>query len=732
MKTLFFPIIRSAGLLSGALLICAGSPVRADDTQSDAFPAFESYIKVSGQAPIMVTGNKNAFQSRTKQADPGAAGIEDFHYAKDLSKTTTQEIDGKALAGSEDYLLRYNVAKTEVGSIDFGYKRFRTFYDGVGGFFPLNSEWLPFTRQDLHIDRSKFWVEANIALPDAPVITVRYTNELRDGRKDSTIWGPTDFTGLPSGSTSIVPTTTTQIADSRRIVPSYINVGERHERIEASVKHTIKTTSFEVTLFGDGTNNADTRYVTQFPGEVKPAKGLPSASNPAQWSNQVLEAQTDALKTKTSGFNAATETAIGDKLTLQTGTQYSLVHATIGGDRPLITSTPTTAGTVPVTTDTYQNLAGGTRVKDFVGNVSLEYRPIPSLSAKAAWKIEDEFISGASTFNSLAASGTPATTVTSTPRVAWEHVHRNTEIPELDLRYTGIRNLALYSRVSASNVNGIDRDIAAYNPLITPITATTANNNDRERHVDYTVGANWRASQLLTLRGEYFSKGHKDNSVGYGANLGDYYLLDSQYTGYKITALATPWATLGFTTRFVSQHGKTKVTGFLPTYPAFDAGNTKNYMVGETIDWTPCTECYMELDANLVYNVISTIYPRAGVTPAVGAQAAFDTNNVLQNSNNNYVTVSFLTGFVVDPETDLQFQLTYYRAHDGNTALAPWTTPYGVAVRDVSGTIGLKHKFTDRMIGEAKLGYFDSQNDTTGGFTSYHGPVGYVSVAYAL
>ena len=123
---------------------------------------------------------------------------------------------------------------------------------------------------------------------------------------------------------------------------------------------------------------------------------------------------------------------------------------------------------------------------------------------------------------------------------------------------------------------------------------------------------------------------------------------------------------------------------------------------------------------------------RPGSAPAAGGLPAFDSNNILQNSNNNYVTVSFLTGFVVDQKTDLEFQINYYRANDGNAALAGWTVPYGVNVRDVSGTVGLKHKFTDRMIGEAKVGYFDSKNDTTGGFTSYHGPVGYVSVAYAL
>ena len=82
-------------------------------------------------------------------------------------------------------------------------------------------------------------------------------------------------------------------------------------------------------------------------------------------------------------------------------------------------------------------------------------------------------------------------------------------------------------------------------------------------------------------------------------NLGDYYLLDSQYTGYKITALATPFASLGFTTRFVSQHGTMKVTGFLPHLPGLQFGQHQElYDRRDHPIWTPCTQCYLQLDAN--------------------------------------------------------------------------------------------------------------------------------------
>ncbi len=720
MKVILSDFIRPAGFLTGSLLVLAGVHARAaDPVTPDAFPNFDSYIKISGQA-ASISGNSAAFQNRTRQPDNGGAGIEDLHIEKDLSKTSSLIIDGRALTGSEDYLGRVNLAKTNVGSVDFGYKRFRTFYDGVGGFFPLNKEWLPLATQDLHIDRAKFWIEANLTLPDAPTLTLRYTNELRDGRKDSTIWGDTDFTGLANNNLPISP--------ARKIVPSYITVGERHQRVEATLKQTVKKTSFEFTLFGDSTDNADTRFVTRFPGEVKPFPApattvlLPSA----QVNNQVVLAQLDAMKTKTTGFNAAGNTALSDKLTLRMGANYELVHTDIGGDRPLVTATQTATGVVQVATDNYQGLAGGTRVKEFTGNVALDYQATPTVFAKLALRFQNEFTSGTSTYNVIAASGTPAITLATTPRFDFAKVHQNEETPVLELRYTGIRNLALYFNGSKRSLNGVERDTSSYNPL-TATAGTLANNNTGEDHGDYTLGANWRAAQRLTLRAEVFQKGHKDSSAGYGVNVGDYYLLDSQFAGYKLTALAKATEQLGFTTRFIAQHGQMQVTGFLPTYPAYDSMDSRNYMIGETIDWNPSTQCYVQLNANATFQVISTIYPRAGITPAAGTSAAFNTNQVLQNSNNNYVTGGLIAGFVADKKTDLQIQLNYYKAANGNSYLAPLTQPYGVEVRDFSATVGAKRKLSDHLICNAKVGYFESKNDTSGGFLNFHGPVAYLA-----
>ena len=749
MKANFSQLLCHTGLLTGTLFVLAVVPARgADKANADAFPDFESYVKISGQVPA-VSGDTAAYANRTAQSSTGGVGIEDLHITKDLSKTTTVVIDGRALTGAEDYLAQVNVAKNNVGTIDVGYKRFRTFYDGAGGFFPLSNQWNVLDQEQRHTDRGKFWVEATLALPNAPVFTVRYTNELRSGSKDSTIWGSSDFTGLPF---TVAPN---PISEVRKDTPSYIRLSERHQNLELTAKHKIKNTELQLTLLGDRTSNFDTRYFTNFPGEVIPwytVAALPTASQTAakaalpaaNWNNQAYTAQADGIATKTTGATFNSDTAINDKLSLHIGANYELLHAEFSGGKFAITATPTLAGVIPVTTSSeFVNLGGGSRVKSYTGNIALNYKATKDLFVKVAFRGQDEYIHGASSYNVVAATvvanvSAPTVTLASTPRLDWSKVHQKAKTPVVELRYTGIKDVALYFNGSFRSLDGDNRNSNAYNPLTAVIGNAPVVANETERHGNYTLGADWKASQVLKVRAEVFTKGHKDNSIGYGTQLGDYYLLDLQTTGYKLTATAKPSALVSCTTRFVSQRSTGKVTGFLPTFPAYDSLNGKNYMLGETVDFTPNSSCYVQLNANVVYNVISTIYPRSGVKAAVVSTAGvvttypYDSNQLVQNSDNNYVTGSVLTGFVVNKDTDIQIQANYYKAANGNAQLAVMTMPYGVVVRDTSVTAGVKLKVSDTWICNAKVGYFESQNDTTGGFANYRGPVAYFSFDHAL
>ena len=66
---------------------------------------------------------------------------------------------------------------------------FRTFYDGVGGFFPLADTFQQLSSEQLHVDRGSFWFNATLAKPNRPVFTLSFHDDTRTGQKDSTEWG---------------------------------------------------------------------------------------------------------------------------------------------------------------------------------------------------------------------------------------------------------------------------------------------------------------------------------------------------------------------------------------------------------------------------------------------------------------------------------------------------------------------------------------------------------------
>jgi hypothetical protein len=338
-------------------------------------------------------------------------------------------------------------------------------------------------------------------------------------------------------------------------------------------------------------------------------------------------------------------------------------------------------------------------------------------------------------------------TTTNSDQAFNSRVKEKSLVPALDLRYSGIKDLSLYASASVRNVSGDERYVTPTALTVTTIpNGNLAYNSTSEDRTRITVGGNWHANSLLTLRGEVFHKDNTNKSVGYIARSDgfvDNYDLGYKYNGFKLTGIVKPANGLSVTGRYVHQKGTATVTGIAVTgttvaYPEYDSMDMTNDMLGGTIDWSPSKQVYVQVNANIVFNVISTIYPRAGTTPAAfnssGTMTAtsYDTNNVLHDSNNNYVTGSLLLGAVVTKTDDMQFQYTYYKADNYNPAMAALTMPYGAGAKESIATVGLKHKFSDRCMGNIKLGYCDSKNDTTGGNTNFKGPVGYVSLDFAL
>jgi hypothetical protein len=683
-----FSLLHPARLTGAAALLLLTLSPAAGAAVTDELPKFESYIKVTGHAAD-IRGNDAAFQKRARTHADGAAGIEDLHIYKDLDKRTALLIDGRALVGPEDYLGQFKLTRTNLGSFEAGYKRTRTFYDGIGGFFPTNRAWYPLVEEDLHLDRGRFWVEAKLALKDAPVVTLRYVNETRSGKKDSTIWGDSNLTGLP-----LVPANNA----TRKILPAYLGLDERHEALEAQGEFHFGKTSVNVKLLRDWTNNLDRFYVTNFKGEGA--------------TERVVQ-QANGIATRSTGAIVTSETPLSATLTFNAGLSYHKLTSSLNGERA------TAVGLIP--TFAFKDLSGGSDMKVYTANASLGWKPNAAWQLQACLRADDEYTKSAATFVSITQPrNSPITApITTATNNESSRVKEKILTPEVTFRYTGLKRVVIYGAFSDRINDGDDRLVSPY-ATATPALTNLFNQTYTQDQAHYTLGSNINASSALVLRGEVFHKDHENKFTGYANHLGGLYVVGYQFTGLKLTAIVKPVPQLSFSTRYQPQTGKMQVT--TEATSRFDSMDAQSHLIGETINWNPNKFVYLQANLNLVYNYISTAYPRAG---GLG-------NLRGQNSDNNVRTVSFITGFVVDKNTDAAIEYVYQKADNYVPEQAVGTQPYGAGYKEYSVSVGVKHRFSNRWIGSAKIGYVESRNDTTGGNTNFRGPLAYLAVEHGL
>lgn len=695
----------------------------------DPFPALENYIIVGGQANF-TKGDDSAFQAKSGSAKKGFAGIEDFQASKELKNDYSLKADGHALVGNNDYLAHLNISKNELGSIDTGFKKFRTYYDNAGGFFlPTANSWLPIFKNELSVDRSKLWAEVNLTLPNVPTLTLRYTNERRDGQKDTTIWGASDFTGM-----SVFSNSNANLA-TRYIAPGYIDLDESHQKIEAIAKHTIGTTTLELSVSGDRVDNTDTRFFNRYPGQVRypaiPATPVTTVGPSIIWrfNNQVTGY--DQLSNKADTLTAAlrAETVLSDKAKIHAGFRYQLLNSDFTQYRPVFTATPYGAPTainyVTALSAQALNLEGGARVKTYTANVGTDLQLGNDLTLNAELKAEDLYVKAAETYQTLGAPTVNATTgamTAATPAniAAGSRTKEKALIPEVGLRYTGIKDISLYGTFEYRHVSGKERVITQYNRVTG--TPNPLNSDVAENHGRYTIGANWVPNSFFNLRSELFSKDHKNDFQSTAGT--SKFLLGYQVTGARLTATVKPHPSLSFTSRYIYQTGKMQTTS--DVFAEYDSMDAKSHQFGETIDWSPAKQVYVQCNLNFTFDTTSTAYPRAGISGTNGG------NGVLRNADNNYWDGSLIAGLVVDKVTNAEIQYTCYNADNFEAALVPTGQPYGASEKNYTVTVGLKRKITDTLVAEAKLGYMNSKNDTTAGRTNYTARIAYVSLTQAF
>ncbi|MBI5691897.1 MAG: hypothetical protein HZC55_17590 [Verrucomicrobia bacterium] len=737
MNSLSFAL-RTAGLSAGLAFLS----VSVGAAETDAMPTFDSNYITFSAGGADLNGSKPAYQARTQSAKSGAAGIEDMRFDYDLKDKTTLTVTGRALAGQEDYLLNFKLSKDQVGSVEVGYKTFRTFYDGAGGFFPIGNVWMPLFSRALYVDRGQFSLSGTIALPKAPVFTFKYAHSTRDGRKDSTSWGDSNLTGIPiyAGPGAVNP-----IAAMRKLLPAYVDLDEKNDTWEISARHKVGNTTAVVSLGGNSIKNLNVREMYQNIGELAvfpaPVFTAPTVNNVRAGSPRRT---TMTQRHEEDGYHASAtfETKVDEKVTVFGGLVYHTADVDIATSRQLIATIASATGvrdyaggftnTGPTARAPYHLVAKGDLEYTVVtGNIGARFNPSKDVAIEAALRGERWKDSGKNLGNYSSQGVTLATGAVTSYASQGLHGVENVEkpwTPTLDFRYTGIKNMALYASWEYRTAKQDEH--VRYEGLN---GQTKANELDMigkkidETHSNATIGMSATVSPQLTLRAEVFTKDHENDFNGYDDVIGRNYVLNYDIYGGRLTAVIKPSNQVNLTSRYVLQRGKSTIfhsglttTGVLNGW--VDGNDSTRHSFSEGITWSVSKAVYVQANGSVVYDQMQTMYPWiSGI-----AKRNF------RNADNNYVTGDATVGFSIDRNTTGMIQATYYRANNFDADYAAVGMPLGASGKDSTISLGVRYKIDDKTLLNAKVGYCDSENSTRGGFADFSGPLAYLSIQRAF
>ena len=546
-----------------------------------------------------VSGDEAGMMRRTQTNGDFYGGIDTFQFSKALNDSTTLTLDGHALPGLEDYEFNLNLNKTDVGYIKAGYKEYRTWYDGSGGYnpnaAPINRWVVPFN-DELSLDRGEIYFEAGLRLPNVPNITFGYQHLWRDGTKDSTMWGRT-------------------AAPTNANVPAFYDLDETRDIFKLDIEHTIGNTDIDLGLRYDTSNNNDTRY------EYRLYNNIPATDKKIT--------QRDNYDSDLFNAHLFTETRLGERVIFNLGYSFTSMDTDVDGSSRVFSNY--TSGF----DESYRNLIGGSDVKTHVANASIWWNPIDDLVIAPSFRVQWEDISSSTRYN-LFALGVDEDVANANDE------NRTTTSEQLEIRYTGISNVLLYARGQWSQQDG---DRYLWEDIDGGLSERWTDISLEKQK--YVVGANWYPMHGLSLSAQYYYQSYDEdfNQIDGGISpMMRNHSFDTNDANIRLTWRALP--NLTFVSRYDYQQTDINNTGFDPTLVEVQSGDVTSNIFSQSVTWNATERFYLQGSVHWIMSETDTGYNFGRVT----------------NMDNDYFAGSLSAGYAIDAKTELTGCITYYGA----------------------------------------------------------------------
>jgi hypothetical protein len=682
-------------------------------TTEEETTEYKNWIEL-GIGGVSISGDSAQFKQEHGISGDVFGGIEDLHFEENVGKKGLLSVDGHAIFDNHDYDVKVELSQPGLGYIRGGYTEFRSWYDGDGGFFPVNGQFFPPPNPEMHIDRGEAWVELGLRLPDWPEITLHYSHEFREGQKDSTIWGDTTLTGLT-------------VNPARKIAPAFRDINETRDIFAVDALKTFGNTDVSLGMRFEHNNNDDRLELERGAGQLPPLVPAPGV--------QRFISQNDKNDLDSFNGHVTTETRFSDSVWFTTAYSYSTLGSDISGTRIIGTGYDSMYGDPILTLQSndhgFLNLAGTSQVDEHVFNINLLWMPLKNLTVLTAFRYTHQGTESDSiSLGTNTAANTPPFTPTN-PRggfhlITPEMDSANTSdsfdnlAERLELRYAGITNWLFYAEGEWEEEWGkvFEHEVAG------TIDQGSLNKDTSQLWQKYTAGANWYPTDRLNLSAQYYYKIAEYDNDSTSDLPSNQRLLSQDWSTNDVNVRIT-WrpkipaclGTLSLITRydFVSAliTGKWGISPALPTGTVLDSEQTAlitNHEITETVTWNPLARLYLQGSVSYVLNQTDT--------PANNINLIPNTSPTVTNFRDDYWTAVGDVGFILNQKTDLHVDYTFYRANDyfKNAIVA---LPYGMGATEHTVSATISRQLAKNVRLTVKYSYFDYTDETFGGHNNY-------------
>ncbi len=181
---------------------------------------------------IGVHGNAQAFEEHHWVPRGWNGGAEAFQFQQHFTNGVNVRLDGHALR--DDYKLRLDIKKSELGFVRFGFTQYRKYFDDTGGYDPLLVPSAFTLDRAPGLDIGRAWADVGLTLPHWPRVVLGYEYQYKDGTKSTLQWGPVGT--IPA---HVFGT------DVKNIYPAAKDMEERNHILKLDVSHDLKGISLE-------------------------------------------------------------------------------------------------------------------------------------------------------------------------------------------------------------------------------------------------------------------------------------------------------------------------------------------------------------------------------------------------------------------------------------------------------------------------------------------------------